>query len=136
MRSNTKKILGAVAVAGLVATGGSAFTASNTVATGKAGSGVGQITGYNVSDVTYTFANDVIVGITYDSVTFTLSDVATKARARINATTGTFADCSLNTTTNVANDWSCTFTEKVSSKDAVSLEVAATNAAGTNVNAA
>lgn len=137
MLTNTKKILGALAVAGLVATGGSAFTASNTVATGKAGAGAGAITGYAVSGVVYTFADDATVGIKYDTVTFTLSDTATKARARINtALGGTFADCSLNAATaNVATDWTCTLTDKVSAEEAVELEVVASNANGTDIPA-
>lgn len=132
------KLFTGLAVAGLAATAGSAYTASNTVATSKAGTGIGVISGYAVTDVSYTFAEDETVGLTYDKVVFTLSDVATTARARINTTAnGTFANCSPNgATTTTTLDWTCTLSPKVSAKDAVALEVVATNAAGTNVVAA
>ena len=51
-----KKSVGiaAVLVAGAVAMGAHAFTASNTVPASKAGSGAGAISGYTVSNIAYT----------------------------------------------------------------------------------
>jgi hypothetical protein len=65
------KFLGALAVAGLVAAGGSAFTASNTVAAGQVvGYGSTTITGATVSSMHYTL-NDT--GTNVNSVTLVLA---------------------------------------------------------------
>ena len=137
MRTNTKKVLGAVAIAGLVVAGGSAFTNSNTVATSKAGAGEGVITGYDVSNVVYTFTEDAAVGLKYDTVTYTLSDTATLSRSRVNSAgevDGTFVDCGLTTdATDDANRWTCTLIGGVSAEAAIALEVVATNENGTDV---
>lgn len=75
MRNNNKRILGALAVAGLVAAGGTAFTATNTIAdAGDAGSATTAITGFVVSNVQYD-ANDANPE-NLDAVTFTLDKAA------------------------------------------------------------
>lgn len=63
MRSNTKKLLGAVAVAGLVAASGSAFTASGLASTADAAAEVGgtvtqSVDGATLTDVQYTADGD------------------------------------------------------------------------------
>jgi len=55
---NSIKFLGALAVAGLVAAGGSAFTASNTVDPSVAGYGTSTVSGAIVSSVHHTLAAD------------------------------------------------------------------------------
>lgn len=74
MRTNSKKILGAVAVAGLVATGGSAFTAgglSGAPSTMFVGGSVDQtITGAVISSVVYD-VDEAANKITSVTLTFT-----------------------------------------------------------------
>lgn len=67
MRSNTK-ILGAVAIAGLVAAGGSAFTATSTIDQGTRHIGATSqtITGVTVDTVNYVVgAGDMTTGVTF-----------------------------------------------------------------------
>jgi hypothetical protein len=67
------KFLGALGVAGLVAAGGSAFTAGNTGVAGTAhvgGYSDASVTGAAVSDIAYTYSTD---RTTVNVVTFTLS---------------------------------------------------------------
>lgn len=57
MRNNKKRFLGALAVAGMIAASGSAFTNSNTLPnnnTGTVGYGATTVTGVTVSNVAYT----------------------------------------------------------------------------------
>lgn len=68
MRTNTKKILGAVAVAGLVATGGSAFTAGGFSTSGATGGFVGgkaaqSIVGATLSNSAYTVVDNKITSV-------------------------------------------------------------------------
>ena len=75
-RGNTGKILislGTLAVAGLVAAGGSAFTDANTGVAGTAHAGGysnATVTGANVTDIAYTYNADFS---TVNKVTFTLA---------------------------------------------------------------
>lgn len=86
MRKNIK-LLGAVAVAGIVAASGSAFTAGNTVAASSAGSGATAISAYATSDIQYN-AN-ATTPTDLDSVKFTL-DKAARYVAMRTKTTGTW----------------------------------------------
>jgi hypothetical protein len=58
--------LGAILVAGAVAMGAHAFTASNTVPTSKAGSGAAAISGYTVSNIAYTNTAGSITGVAFN----------------------------------------------------------------------
>lgn len=116
MRTNSKKLFVAVAVAGVVAATGSAFTASNTVADHRVGQGVGTLTGYVTSDVAYTYDSD---GTQIQGVTFTLSGSATEVKARVLTGPGTpaYASCLADTDTDdvgpdtaVTNQWRCAVT--------------------------
>lgn len=78
------KLVGAFAVAGLVATGGSAFTSANSVAASKAGFGTTAITTYSTSNVQYN-ANTTDPE-QLDSVTFTLNATARYVALRTKAT--------------------------------------------------
>ena len=63
--------IGAVGVAGVLAMGAYAYTASNTVPTSNAGTGAGVISGYTVTDVSYTQNGTDPRDL--DAVTFTIS---------------------------------------------------------------
>ena len=100
---NTKKILGAVAVAGLVAAGASAFTASNTLPVGSV-SGYGQTvsTGATITTVTDTLvttdhsklasvAFTSSTDVTGKTVSMTLKSGATVVGSPYSCTLGAFA---------------------------------------------
>ena len=74
MRNNKKRFLGALAVAGIIAASGSAFTAGNTVGASSAGSGTTAISAYTTSDIQYN-AN-ATNPLNLDSVKFTLDKAA------------------------------------------------------------
>ena len=85
------KLLGALGVAGLVAAGGSAFTAGNTGVAGTAHAGGysdATVTGAAVSSIDYTYSAD---RTTVNVVTFTLANDLTGttpiAEARLNSST-------------------------------------------------
>ncbi len=100
---NTKKILGAVAVAGLVAAGASAFTASNTLPVGSV-SGYGQTvsTGATITTVTDTLvttdhsklasvAFTSSTDVTGKTVSMTLKSGATVVGSPYSCTLGAFS---------------------------------------------
>lgn len=66
--------IGAVGVAGVLALGAYAYTASNTVPASRAGTGSGAITGYTVSGITYTL--DSTTPTNLNAVAFTISPTA------------------------------------------------------------
>jgi hypothetical protein len=109
---NSMKHIGrklAVPAVGLALAGGSfAFLDSNTVAASDAGSGSAAISGYNVSDVHYTYLTDEQGDATdtINSVTFTLDKAATQVSA---AVTGGYT-FHYNQCDNKANSytWTCT----------------------------
>lgn len=81
---NSSRLFVAVAAAGLVAAGGSAFTAGNTVAASSAGSGTTAISPYSTSDVQYNANTTDPQNL--DSVTFTLDKAARYVAMRTKAT--------------------------------------------------
>jgi hypothetical protein len=89
MRTNTK-VLGALAIAGLVAAGGSAFTATSTIDSGQKSVGAtGQnISGVDVKSVQYTVGEgDVTTAVAFDvTQVLTAGDTVT---ATIHGTDGT-----------------------------------------------
>jgi hypothetical protein len=92
-----------------------AFTAANTVPDSNAGIGDGDVDGYEVSGISYTFASDPS---TIASVEFTLDKEAGTVMARGNAD-GSWVACS-----NVEdNDWTCAI--DTDTEELESLEVAA-----------
>lgn len=103
MRSS-KKLFVAIAAAGLVAAGGSAFTATNTVATSDAGTGAEAISGFAVSDIQYN-ANDTDPQ-NLDGVTFTLDKSARYVAIRTHDTGQWFKSDDMRLNTNTVN--SCT----------------------------
>lgn len=103
MRS-TKKLLGALAVAGMVAASGAAFTAGNTVEASDAGSGSEVISPYTTSDIEYT-ANSTNP-LDLDKVKFTLNKVARYVALRTHAVGDWYRSDDLRLQTNTVN--SCT----------------------------
>ena len=83
MRKSTK-FFGTIAVAGMIAASGSAFTASNTIAASSAGSGSTAIGAYTTSDIQYN-AN-ATTPTDLDSVKFTLDKAARYVAMRTKAT--------------------------------------------------
>ncbi len=106
MRKNFK-VLGAVAVAGLVATTGSAFTAGNTVADSVAGFGSSQVSGATATGVAHTLNS------TGDSIVSTLITFsATQTGRTVKAGFGTTAlqACTVDTaTTSTGMTATCTY---------------------------
>lgn len=105
---NSSKLLVATAAAGLVAFGGTAYTASSAVPDHKLGQDVATISGYVTSGVTYGYDTD---GTTIQTVVFTLDSAAATVKARVKSSadsTIAYVTCTDNgaTTTNTL-DWTC-----------------------------
>lgn len=118
MRKNTK-IVGAVAVAGLVAASGSAFTNSNSVAASVAGYGSAAVTGATMTAVTHTLSG------TGDSITAsTLTFDAAQTGRTVVAGFGSTAlqSCVVDTTT--PTKATCTYGTAYVTADAASFKVA------------
>src|SRR3712207_1091882 len=95
------RILVALLCVGALSGGTYAFTASNTVAASRAGDGNAAITGYSVSNVTYTrSATDPTL---LSSYSFDLDAVATEVHAKPVTAQAAYDACS-NTS---GNTWSC-----------------------------
>lgn len=97
------RILAAIIVAGAVAGGAYAFTASNTVPNSTAGSGAGTVSGYVITNVHYNL--DATTPANIDSLTFTVSPVIPSAstgkvivQAQLTVGGPTSYTCSTNTT--------------------------------------
>lgn len=115
------RFLGALVVAGAMATGAYAFTATNTVPSSNAGSGNGTISGYTVSAVAYTLNATTPTDI--DSMAFTLSSSATTAKAKIVSGSTTYTACTIAGGVNVT----CDFSPDVAISTADQLSVIATS---------
>lgn len=83
MMGRSLTFMGAAALAGLVATAGSAFTASNTVGAVNAGAGTTVVGGYTTTDPQY--GPNTANPLNLDSVTFTLDHAATYVAVRTHA---------------------------------------------------
>ena len=80
MSIRKRTLFAAVAVAGIAAAGGTAFTASNTVADSVAGYGTSTVSGATVTDVSHTLSVDGIK-ITASTVTFDVAQTGRTVRA-------------------------------------------------------
>ena len=96
----TFKLLGAVAVAGLVATTGSAFTASNTVAASIAGYGTSTISGATATALTYTLSAD---GTSITGSTLTFSGNETGRTVSAGFGTAALTTCTVGTFNSTGN---------------------------------
>ena len=92
-----------------------AFASSSTRVPGSKGEGAGDISGYNVTNVTYQFNADPT---RIDSVMFTLDSNAVTVKIKLNDTVASWYTCSLVT----GRDWSC-WTEGASTQAADTLQV-------------
>lgn len=102
-RRGGRTLLGSFVIAGVVAAGSYAFTASNTVPTTNAGQGTGSISGYTASTVAFNLNASNPANV--DSVTFTITPTtATMVKAQF-ASGGTWYVC-----TNTAGSVSCATT--------------------------
>lgn len=123
-RNRSIRVFGTMLLLFVLATATYAFTANNTFSgDNQAGQGVGVISGYEASNISYTLDSGDPSSIA--SVTFTLDGAATDVRARINTTAadGAWATC---TPEGVVTDrWDCAATQSVN--PANELEVVAVN---------
>lgn len=133
MRTNIKKLIGAGAVAGLVATGGSAYTASNTVnGENLAGYGDAVVAGASTSAIEHTLSAAGTT-ITSTSLTFTTDlPAGAEATAGFDGTLWTCdisegavgADTAEGTSDDGVDTAVCTYTTAFSSESATSFQVA------------
>ena len=101
-KHGTKKTLGLVLVVGVVAAASFAFTAQNTVEATQAGDGNEAISGFDISDVTYTQNPlDPTLLATYS---FTLDGDASSVDARTVSTQVGYDTC----VEGLLNRWTCT----------------------------
>ena len=115
------RLLGALVVAGALATGAYAFTATNTVPASSAGAGDGAISGYTVSAIAYQLNATTPTDV--DSVTFTLNANATTAKAKIVSGSSTYTACTIAGGVNVT----CNFSPDIAITTADQLSVIATS---------
>ena len=102
-RNRSRGLLGSLVLAGVLAAGSYAFTASNTVPTTNAGQGTGTVSGYTASAVAYSLNGSTPTNI--DSVSFTMSPTsATTVKAQF-VSGGSWYSC-----TNTAGSVSCATT--------------------------
>ena len=102
-RRSGRTLIGSFVIAGVVAAGSYAFTASNTVPATNAGQGTGTVSGYTASAVAYSLNGTTPTNI--DSVSFTISPTsATTVKAQF-VSGGSWYSC-----TNTAGSVSCATT--------------------------
>ena len=129
MRKSTR-FLGAIAVAGLIAGSGSAFTSANTVSAGKAGAGTSAIAAYTTSDLRYNANSTNPENL--DSVRFTLNATARYVAMRTHSTGTWYRSDDLRLSTGTVNSctssdqltWTCDVTgnsETISGADSLSV---------------
>jgi len=121
--SNTRKrrrrsvaIILAAAVA--MALAAYAFTATNTVPATSAGDGSAAISGYTISSVQYQLESGAPANL--DSVTFTTSAAANTVKAKVQASSTTYTDC-----TGGPTAWTCDFSPNPTVVSADQLRVIA-----------
>ncbi len=103
----------------MIGLSGFAYTASNTVPETKAGNGAGTISGYAVSNVSYTLSTTDPSKI--DKVGFVLDAAAGSVQAKVDSTATTYTSC----TNPSGNTWDCDFATDVNVADADELRVVA-----------
>jgi hypothetical protein len=128
MRHNTSKILASVAVFGVVAAGGSAFTASSSLPQTP------KVVGYDTTTITGAIANDLSYDISADGatidaavITFGGNQSARTVKAGWDAGDLT-TDCTIGAYTAVGDTTlvTCTFLTPVDTKTATTFKVAVT----------
>ena len=116
----TRGLLGTVVLAGALAAGSYAFTASNTVPATNAGQGTGTVSGYTATAVAYGLNGTNPANV--DTVSFTISPAtATVVKAQL-ASGGTWYSC-----TNTAGSVNCATTSpQLTVSGATQLQMVAT----------
>jgi hypothetical protein len=99
--SNTFKIMLIALVVIVIAATAYAFAAANTVPATNAGSGSGTISGYTISNVSYTL--NTTDPTLLDAVSFTTNAAAAKVKIQVDTVSGTWYTCSSTDTLN----WTC-----------------------------
>src|SRR3954451_23187355 len=121
MRKSTK-IATAIATAGIVAAGASAFTASSTIdnPTKHVGATGQTISGVSVTNVAYTWdsATDDTSGVSFHT-----AEVLGANDAMSVSLNGTAADSCTPTVSNASTDWACTWTTPVNNAPWLSIAV-------------
>jgi hypothetical protein len=92
MSIRKRTLLATVAVAGIAATGGTAFTAGNTVADSVAGYGTSTVSGATVTDVSHTLSGD---GSTIIASTVQFQDAQTGRTVKAGFGTTALETCTL-----------------------------------------
>ncbi len=112
-----KRLIGLVAVAGMLGTASYALTASNTFAsaTNQSGQGAQTISGFAVSGTPYTLSATNPENLS--AVDFDLNGVASDVRAKVRTAATTYSTCS-NTT---GNHWTCPVSDSVASADQLTV---------------
>ena len=128
MKNKTKKIILAVAVIGVVAAGGVAFTATNGVPASVAGYGTAAVSGADATEIHHSLSTD---GTTINSTALTLTGVQTDTivRAGFGADASsidmTNSSCSVTTPYDLTSTVvTCTYTVPVANDDANSAAFA------------
>ena len=113
----SKRIFGALAIAGLIGSASFAMTASNTFAStsNKSGQGAQTISGFEVSNPSYTL--DSLDPEVYSAVEFDLDGAASDVRAKVVSTATAYSTCS-NT---AGQHWSCSITDRVDAADELTV---------------
>ena len=113
------RILVVVIAVGIISGAAYAFTASNTVPNSYAGDGNQTISGYNVTNVTYTLNGTTPTNV--DAVTFDLDNAAATVKARV-VGGGSWYSC----TNPSGTTWNCATTSPQATAAAVNnLEIVA-----------
>ena len=120
---NARRFMGALTMAGIMAVGNYAFTASNTVEASAAGQGEATISGYSITTVRYTLDTSSgtanVSGVSFSIAPTSGGSAPTTVKARLTST-GTYQSC----TNSSGTTWTCSFSG-VTALSAASLDVAA-----------
>ena len=112
----SKRLFGAIMVAGLIGSASYAMTAANDFEDleSKGGQGSHDITGFVVSDVQYTLAANPE---NYSAVSFDLDGAAGTVRAKVTDIGTTYETCSIVT----GMRWTCPISDSVASADELTV---------------
>lgn len=119
MFMHKRTILAAVAVAGIAAAGGSAFTASNTVDDSVAGYGTSTVSGATVSAVAHTMSAD---GTTITSTLLTFDAAQTGRTVKAGFGTADLEACTVDATEGLTA--TCTYATPYDTASATAFNVA------------
>jgi hypothetical protein len=134
MKRKSKRLLVGLVLIGVLAAGGAAFTAANTLPATTAGYGTSTITGATADKIVYTLSSDgtQITGATIDLHTASASDLTSGYTVKAGFNASNLTACSVNTGfgTNGTNGTDTEFTcsgYTQSTSGATSFNVAVTN---------